>query len=414
MAATPLSKPVVLATAKEFLTRDVEDGYAVVDSKFGRQTSRSEQIPKSVRRRLEPINSLQMANGYPDALISPPQGEAYRVSGTDSATVTPLAVVEAQGEAGLKDQSAGQVAITQAHAHLEEANVGYAAIPKNSVTNRGRALARELNIGLIAVQEDSAELLERPRLTGAESSTTTDTTRFHARLGGVAVKSLKKNHPKNAVGYALAVAADAETENLFQEYVIKSASDARLDATALGLLEDHRGQHQLTGPGREAVRTVKYCHGGIIPALKAIQDQTGSPARFIDELPIMGTVARQALLTYPPTQVLVNTLDELAEQGVREPSIAQVAKAVATERPDFALDLFVSSSDREGIFDGGSEESQRHIDLDAFENGAIYSTHTTFQYKAMLYHVGLLTERGVDRKDELDPTEEIWALENTI
>jgi hypothetical protein len=47
-----------------------------------------------------------------------------------------------------------------------------------------------------------------------------------------------------------------------------------------------------------------------------------------------------------------------------------------------------------------------------FENGMVYWTHTTFQYKAMLYHAGILTTRGNDTKSELDLTSAVWALED--
>lgn len=353
-----------------------------------------------------------MGNGYPDALIAPPRSDAYREPGGRDGENIPLAVVEAKGETTNSNRNAGRVAITQAHGHLEEANIGYAALPRSVVTEQDHALARELNIGLLVVDETSVELVERPRMVGSETSATTDTIRFHAKLGGITVESLKKNHPKNAIGYALAVELGDEPDDLFKEYVIQSVDDARLDATALGLVGDGFDRQQLTALGREAVRTIAYHHDGPLPALEAIQEQTGSPARFIDELPVMGTVARQVLLTYPPTQVLINTLQELATEGHREPSLALVAKTIAQERPDLALDLFVSPGDREDVLNGSKEHGQ--IDLEKFEEGAVYSTHTTFQYKAMLYHVGLLTERGHDDKSDLDPQSAEWSLENTM
>jgi hypothetical protein len=352
-----------------------------------------------------------MGNGYPDALIAPPRSEAYRDPAGESVENIPLAVVEAKGETASSNRNAGRVAITQAHGHLEEANIGYAALPKSIVTEQDHALARELNVGLILVDDAGTELVEKPRIVGSETSETADTIRFHAKLGGVAVESLKKNHPKNAVGYALAVRLSEDTEDAFKQYVIKSVDDARLDATALGLVGDGFDRGQLTTLGREAVRTITYHHGGIVPALEAIQEQTGRSARFIDELPVMGTVARQVLLTYPPTQVLVNTLTDLAEGGYQNPSLARVAKAIAQDRPNFALDLFVSPGDRDAVLDESASQGQ--VNLEKFEEGSVYSTHTTFQYKAMLYHVGLLTKRGHDRKSDLNPQTAVWALENT-
>jgi hypothetical protein len=146
--------------------------------------------------------------------------------------------------------------------------------------------------------------------------------------------------------------------------------------------------------------------------LEAIQEQTGRSARFIDELPVMGSVARQVLLTYPPTQVLIDTLNGLAKDGYREPSLARVAKRMALDKPNLALDLFVSPEDREYVIDGS--ENQGEINIQKFEEGRVYSTHTTYQYKALLYHVGLLTKRGHDKKSELDPESAVWALENPM
>jgi hypothetical protein len=125
---------------------------------------------------------------------------------------------------------------------------------------------------------------------------------------------------------------------------------------------------------------------------------------------VIGAVVRQVLLSYPPTQVLVDTLGELAKAGNAEPSLAEVARAVATEHPHFALDLFVStrSEDRQQVLSDNDDEIVDHA---AFDSGQIYSTHTTFQYKAMLYHVGLLTDRGTGAKSELGPSTDIWALE---
>jgi hypothetical protein len=60
-----------------------------------------------------------------------------------------------------------------------------------------------------------------------------------------------------------------------------------------------------------------------------------------------------------------------------------------------------------------SERDDETVDVSAFSTGEVYSTHTTFQYKAMLYHVGLLTERGTGNKSKLDPTSDTWALETT-
>lgn len=407
-----LIEPDVLAEAKDFLLPpDSERGFAVVDAQFNVDTWGNQPIAKSTRSQLEPVNSLRMAGGNPDAILAPPKPGTYRGTIEDTVTALPLAVIEAKGETEHNNQNTTRVAITQAHGHLPEANVGFAAVPSAYISENDRSLARELNIGLLAVEEDRVNVVEKSRLVGTETTQTAETVRFHAQLGGTAVESLKKNHPKNALGYALAIEFPQNTEEAFTDYVIQSVSDARLDAFALGLASRSPEGPRLTQSGREAVRTVRYHYDGIEPALKRIDDLTGSQSRFIDECPVMGTVVRQSLLSYPPTQVLIRTLDELAKGGNTEPSLAEVAIAVAEEQPNFALDLFIStrSADRERVL---SERDDETVDVSVFSVGEVYSTHTTFQYKAMLYHVGLLTERGTGNKSKLDPTSDTWALVN--
>lgn len=224
------------------------------------------------------------------------------------------------------------------------------------------------------------------------------------------ITSFKKNHPKNAIGYLLALQSDADTEDVFKRYVISSVDDSRRDAMGLGFVQATPETYRVTERGHEAVRTIVYHHGSVNSALAAIDDQSGRAARFIDVLPVMGVVTRQALLEYQPTTVLLKTLDSLAGQGDTSPSLATVAKTIARRRPTFALNFFVAPDDRDDIRESGSGE----IDLETFDNGMIYSTHTTFQYKAMLYHTGILTTRGNDTKEELDPTSAVWALEDPL
>lgn len=407
-----LIEPEVLATAKEYLTDQSEPaGYAVVDTQFSRTTWGGTTIPAEIRERLEPINSLHLRGGEPDALLAPPSPGTYRELAGAAPASPPIAVVEAKGHTQSGSQNAVRVAITQAHRHLGDVNVGYAAVPRTYVTEQDRALAREVNVGLLAVSDDGVELLETPRLVGTETSQTTETIRFHATLGDTAVENLTKNHPKNALGYAIALHSDAATADVFTDYVIKSVGDARRDAMSLGLVARRDGTEELTPLGREIVRAIVYHHGGVQPALSVISDQTSSSQRFIDACPVMGTLARQALLAYPPTQVLIDTIGEFMRHGVERPTLAQVAKRLAEERPDFALDLFVSTADRSRVLDGADGQA---VDLDAFDDGTVYSTHTTFQYKAMLYHAGILTERGTDAKAELEPQTATWALETPL
>lgn len=407
-----LIEPVVLAKAKEFLLGDEpERGYAVVDAQFQSESWGSTSVSKETQEQLQPINSLHLKGGEPDALLAPPQEHTYRELSGGPPTDLPLAVIEAKGETHNQNPNSTRIAITQAHRHLGEVNIGYAAVPQDYITELDRALAREVNIGLLAVTSRDIELLETPRLVGAGTSQIAETIRFHARFGDTAVENLTKNHPKNAIGYALAVATEGPTEDFFRKYVIDSVNDGRQDAESLGLVVHRVGKSELTSFGREAVRTIAYHHGGIESALEVIDGLYQSPRRFIDVCPVMGAVARQTLLAYPPTQILIEKIEDLMEGGVREPTLAQIAKAVAGDHSDFALDLFVATDDRSRVL---SKEDGEMVDINAFDDGRVYSTHTTFQYKALLWHVGILTTKGTDTKSEIRPNKSIWALETPI
>lgn len=57
-------EPAILASAKEYLLPDrVDPGYAVVDSQFKTDTWGNTEIPIDIQKRLQPINSLQLASG---------------------------------------------------------------------------------------------------------------------------------------------------------------------------------------------------------------------------------------------------------------------------------------------------------------------------------------------------------------
>ena len=72
-----------------------------------------------------------------------------------------------------------------------------------------RALARELNVGIIGVETPhDATLVEPARVTGAgDFSTTIDAIRFQATTHHLTEGSFPVNHPKNYLGYVLAITA---------------------------------------------------------------------------------------------------------------------------------------------------------------------------------------------------------------
>jgi len=50
---------------------------------------------------------------------------------------------------------------------------------------------------------------------------------------------------------------------------------------------------------------------------------------------------------------------------------------------------------------------------ETLHDGNVYHSSTIFQLKAMLYHVGILNERGTEAH-RLDPTEDEWSLRDSV
>lgn len=172
--ASTLTEPTVLAAAKDTLYPTLHDSanhYAVTETQFTQPTWGGWTIPEELRNRLAPYNTIRLAEGEPDLLgVGMP---ALKVLNGDGAS-TPVAVIEAKGHNS--DPAAADVTrgINQAHAHLSEVNLGYVAAPIQSITETARALARELNVGIIGVETaHDATLVEPARVTGVGDFSTT-------------------------------------------------------------------------------------------------------------------------------------------------------------------------------------------------------------------------------------------------
>ena len=128
----------------------------------------------------------------------------------------------------------------------------------------------------------------------------------------------------------------------------------------------------------------------------------------------MGTVARDAILQYPPTQELLYVLDEITAEESEKFRVDQVAKHLAERRPEFAIDLFLSIDPitRRDALQG------KEIQLDVFNQEKSYHTNTLYQYKAVLFHTVILTSRGIDNLAELDFSKQkesqMWIPEISI
>jgi len=408
MAAT-LTEPTVLAAAKDTLYPDLDDDtdrYAVTETQFTQSTWGGWTIPEELRQRLAPFNTIRLTEGEPDLLgVGMP---ATDVLNAEAAT-TPVAVIEAKGHN--TDPSAADVSrgINQAHTHLPEVNLGYVAAPAPSITDTHRTLARNLNVGIIAVNNaNDATVIEPARVTGAgDFSTTIDAIRFQATTHRLTDGSFPVNHPKNYLGYPLALAANGNTDDIYSEYVINSVSAGRRGALLLNLIDDQPHGNTLTHLGAEVVRFAHTHHGSLTAALKEFDSWTGRSTRFTELAPRWAQLARSIAIQYTPTQLIIEALECLHQDSTGTATIADVAREACRINQPLAIEVFFTQTRRNDVLVADGE-----IDVTALNDPTVYKSGIHFQYKYHLYHIGLLTHGGTDTQSEI--LNDAWALENPV
>ncbi len=412
MATVSLSEPQVLAHTKRTLFDDATEGsYAVVDTQFARDEWRvGEPIEPAIHEILAPFNHVIVGGGYPD-LVGVRQLDAGFVAVERVGEEPQLIAIEAKGydQHGRVDTERG---IVQAYDRLHEANVVFLAAPVEAISQTDRTLARELNVGVLAVDATGAvEPLETPRVVGARSTDSAHAIRFQASAQGVADASFGLNHPKNYLGYPLALYADEPTEQVLSAYRVVGATDAaRRGAAFLDLIDRHPRRDRLTPLGEEVVRFAQRRYGSVEAALSEFDAWYRSPTRFVEAAPAWGQLARQIVFQYPATQLLVETLQNLHEDQQPAPTLNEFVTALYTLQPSFTIELFVRGDEatrRRVLTPDGELRYEELVD------GHIYHSPTVFQLKTMLYHVGLLTERGRE-PTRLDPTGDVWALREPV
>ncbi|MFU8869662.1 hypothetical protein [Natronococcus sp.] len=411
MSARSLTEPEVLAGAKGRLFPNGDGpAYAVADTQFAREEwLPGRAVDPDVRDRLAPFNHVRIGGGYPD-LVGVGRLEPELVAVDRLGDEPPLVAVEAKGYAsGGVDTQRG---IVQAYDRLGEANAAYLAAPAAAVSETDRTLARELNVGVLAVEPDGGVApLEVPRVVGSKTTTEATAIRFQASAQGVADQSFGLNHPKNYLGYPLAHYADGDTETLLATYdVVGAVDDARRGAAFLGLIEAAPGGTELTSLGEEVVRFAKRNYGTVEGALEEFEEWYRSRKRFVDLAPSWGQLARRVVFDYPATELLVTELQGLHRDGNREPSLVEFVTYLHELHPTFAVELFVRGDRR--VRDRALT-TEGELRREALEDGATYHAPTVFQLKTMLYHVGILTERGRE-PHRLEPTRDVWALRESV
>jgi hypothetical protein len=410
-AATELTEPHVLAHTKRrlFPDSDEPDTYAVCDTQFATEEwLAGERVDRAVRETLAPFNHVRVGGGYPD-LVGVRTLESEWLAVERLGDDPPLVVVEAKGYTdGGVDTGRG---IVQAYDRLGEANAAYLAAPDAAISETDRALARELNVGVLGVGTDgTVEPLEVPRVVGNRTSDEATAIRFQATAQGVADRSFGLNHPKNYLGYALACYHPGDTETMLADRVVRATDDARRGAEFLGLVDATPTGPNLTALGREVVRFAVERYGSVDTALEEFETWKRSRTRFSDLAPEWGLLTRRVVWAYPATTLLVTELETMHRDGVVAPSLVDLVEWLHVQHPTFTVELFLRGTDdvRSHVLDADGELQRKPL-----YDGNVYHSPTVFQLKAMLYHAGVLTERGAE-PHRLDPETDVWALRHPL
>ena len=410
-SAASLSEPAVLARAKRRLFPDADEPntYAVVDTQFARdEWLPGQPISPSTRAELAPFNHVRLGSGYPD-LVGVRSLEPDLLAVERFGDQPPLVAVEAKGhtQSGSVDVERG---VVQAYDRLHEANAAYVAAPTAAVTQSARTLARELNVGVLGVEANGdVTPLETPRVVGNRHSSEATAIRFQATAQGVADRSFGLNHPKNYLAYPLAHYHEGDTETLLESHVVRATGDARRGAVFLGLV-DETPETRLTPLGEEVVRFALSRYDSVADALTTFERWQGSRKRFCDVAPEWGVLARRVVWAYPATQLLVEELQTMHDDDIPRPTLVDLVEWLHVHHPTFSVELFVRGTDdvRSRVLSPEGELRRA-----ALTDGNCYHSPTVFQLKAMLYHAGILTERGAE-PHRLDPTGDVWRLREPL
>jgi hypothetical protein len=405
--ARALTEPAVLAATKRNLfSSEPEHGYVVADTQFAQDRwLDSQPIGRKTKSILAPFNHVQVGSGYPD-LVGVERLDADLLAVDRLGEEPPLVAIEAKGhtQRGGVDVERG---VLQAYDRLQEANVAYVSAPEAAVSQSERTLARELNVGVLGVASDgTARVLERPRVVGNRTADEATALRFQASAQGVADRSFGLNHPKNYLAVPLAVSHDDDTETVLEDYVVAAVDDAIRGATFLGLVDEHDTGPRLTPLGREVVRFGLRQYDGVDRAVEQFAEWQRSRGRFTDVAPVWGELVRRVVFAYPATELLVTELQQMHDDGLGAPSLVELVEWLHRHHSAFTVELFLRGDEdvRERVLceDGG-------LRTDQLADGNVYHSPTVFQLKAMLYHAGVLTERGAEPSN-LDPQADEWQL----
>lgn len=216
----------------------------------------------------------------------------------------------------------------------------------------------------------------------------------------LAISKLSFNHPKNYFGVPFAIAASGDTGHLISGHLVSMCGRAREGARTLGLIDRDAN---LTSLGETVVRR-RTTDRAPVDVLENLEELKGSTSRFIAATDnIWTTIAREVVLQYEDA---ASVLSLLATRG--EETLPRLTNSLITQMPEVA-ESFVTADTVETVNDTPSVQVRHRI----LSDPSVYRGTATYQFKSLLYHCGLLTERGSDTSS-LVPKQDCWKLEPAV
>lgn len=235
--------------------------------------------------------------------------------------------------------------------------------------------------------------------------------------------SLGLNHPKNFLGYTLAVAeSDTQAEELLdQNSIVRAYSDARNGAEDLGLIKgDSTGNSVTVTPlGERVVAFAQAEYGGTLDGLRRLGKLYGSSKRFVTAQPEWEDIVQTILLNESEIAELIEYLREFTRHRTESGSTILPLSVLFAElyRHDkqFAEDMFLRTEAVETV----SSLSIPPTDIlsaadlpNELDEPSLYYGPTIHHLKSILYHAGILTTPGTNSTNlNRDSDNFIWELD---
>lgn len=225
------------------------------------------------------------------------------------------------------------------------------------------------------------------------------------------VTAYRLNHPKAYIGYTIALSKTGgdvdRADELTSERVVNMPDTARVGATNLGLVTDGPTP-TLTTRGQVVAQRAGRLHDGLDGALDLLESLKGTHKRFTDFAPKWKAVGPYIAMGDPSVAYLVPLLQDLHNEQSGPFVLPDLVSYLLERDPDFTIELFIRDTQR-----ARDRISMPDIRPSALQETDSYRASTTYQLKNLLYHLGVLTERGADT-NKLDPATDEWQLTDRL